>query len=176
MSVENFGYEMKPYTDHDENEHALVHYDEFGDPRGFKPIEFKHGNYACFDGRILNCLRRHKGNVAKGGSDFLEVPQAALLSNQVWATLPDGGVTSEDLDELAEMMDLVSKATIPPVAIEKLIDRIAWARGRFSVQNFEVPKEGTALRIVQGRAEELLTVIQELQDEGRGTSEVGSEV
>ena len=162
LSREEFGYQMKPHAEADPAEFEIVHYDDRGNPVGLKPVKFGElGRYDAYDERIVDCLRKHKGNQDNGGNLFMEVPQEVLrqgreLAGGVTAMPPEGGQTDADRELLFSLDRWASARSIPPNSLPKARESFHAAVLRFRVSG--VKAHG-------------IIAEEEHTDEGRGNSQ-----
>ena len=171
LAPEDINYDMGNYGEADE--HKITQFDKNRKAVSFKSIEFdRAGRYECHDKRIADALRQHH----KFGLDFEEIDADVLFHDVFRAKLPDGGLTQEDHKMVEEIRGMIKATTLPPNGIGGLCNRIEKLVQRFDVRNFDLPREGAKLKTAQGRAEELLDLLEEMDllklepDEGRGDS------
>ena len=171
LAPEDIDYNMGNYTEADEQK--LIQFDSNKKPISFKPIEFdRSGRYECFDERIACALRQHH----KFGQDFEEIDQDVLFHGVFRAKLPEGGLTPKDHKMVEEIRGMIDATALPPNGIGGLCNRIEKLAELFDVRNFDLPRDGAKLKTTQGRAEELLDLLEEMDllkqepDEGRGDS------
>lgn len=121
------------------------------------------GRYEAYDEAMAKILRAHTGNTANGGETFFEIPSMALTHARaiegITATLPDGGLSEEDV-ELVNQLTKLSAGKIPPPAVNGVIEKMKRAVERFKVYNFEVPDPDRKITIIRGRLAELLELLE----------------
>ncbi len=119
ISKQDFGYQLPEQENATPDEFAAIHWEPSGEGAGFRAISFApDGRYAAFIPGIRDCLRKHQGNRANGGSDFMEVPKEVVrqgreLSGAVGATMPEGGLTDLDHVLLQDMYRYSVKVRAP---------------------------------------------------------------
>ena len=123
----------------------------------------KDGRYVAMSEEIAVALRKHCGNTINGGDSFFEIPSEAVrhgnaLSGVAAASFPIQGLDDEDRKTLSSMEGM-AKTSIPPNAIEGVIEKMNWAVEKFRVTNFQVPSADRKLPVIKGRLVELIDIL-----------------
>lgn len=129
-----------------------------------RPAKFESGQLREDRPARVEMLRRHPGNMAKGGSDFWEQSQAdtagvSALHGKAAATMPEGGLNAEDLADLQYLAKAAKH--VAPAAMDNIRKRVARVHERFRMLGIAVPPPEFNIARLKGRLVEILGVIED---------------
>lgn len=141
------------------------YFDEQGNPRKkrspFPAVKFQMGE-AEVDEETAKRLRAHDGFGTRFWEENPSDTEAlSTLQLKPGATMPEGGLTPEDLDLLGRLKERAEVKALPPKVKDKLAEDFAAAVVRFQVHGIKAPKEGDGVAAVQVRARDLIELLEE---------------